>query len=768
MLLALALVAVATVPVWARPDEVPAFFLDPATGELGGHRAVVVYAVAYADGRLDHFHDPRGFEVHFVPLDALHTELVFPSGQWFRPPAQRRYRAWVEGNWQMSPYGNRLSYRGGPFEGRGMVGAFPIVPAGRVALPAEYTDPGLVLRLFRATAHREGDLAREELVRELATTELGEGLLMPVGPVIAGLWHRSTGRLRGLSRPFDAIARDTVEVSPRRPKEHAHLLVRLARPTGARMVEDYDVALTLSHAGVRRPPDVVAPAARSVLAAWYDLPPGPSTLRAGSDALALPPMALDLGAGTVEYVSADLAARPALDVQLDLPARLNDGSLVLAVKSLRNGTVVRRQPLSAGAGNQRFERLPLATLEVALETPLGTFARQVDLSAGQDDYVLLAPELILVSGTVYHGEEGHPASMRFETTGRAASEAEADKSGFYELLLMEPLRSVTIDLTGTERAPYFDFFPKAIAEDTVLDFHLPDAVVEVNVLDAITGDPIPGASIILRNTFVERGADNPPLSEDERRKREKAVNQQMLADESGAARLPPLREGRLEARATAEGYRAMLEPLELEIESEMSDQFVELLLEPFSDTARLRLSLPDGAPAAGAEVMMVDTLAGGRQLFASRADMQGILEIPGGSAAGILLSRHPSAGFAVRPWQPVEGEGEIALDLPPRAPQALRVRILDSAGRDPVAGAGLALWVDGWRLSGSVLAWLTGTRPTADQTGLWMASNLPRASLAILSWATAKREDAYAGRLDALATPVASPWPEQVDVYIVE
>lgn len=129
-----------------------------------------------------------------------------------------------------------------------------------------------------------------------------------------------------------------------------------------------------------------------------------------------------------------------------------------------------------------------------------------------------------------------------------------------------------------------------------------------------------------------------------------------------------------------------------------------------------------------------------------------------------MLARHPEAAFFVGEWQPHEGEDDVYGLLAPAAGLPLVLEVKDSSGERPVAHAEIALWVEGRRLSGSVLGWLIGARSLADRNGFWTAANLPAGTVAILAWDRQVRGEAAVGRLDSQAVAVGFPWPEPFEV----
>ncbi len=236
-----------------------------------------------------------------------------------------------------------------------------------------------------------------------------------------------------------------------------------------------------------------------------------------------------------------------------------------------------------------------------------------------------------------------------------------------------------------------------------LDFHLPAAQYSVRVIDAASGLGVAEATVVTRNIY-------PYGEEDEDSELTKAVNQQAETDDEGVALLSPLHQGQLEIRAFAEGYRELVRPVAAEVLDGETDQTFEVALEPLGETVTVRLRLPGGAPAAGADVLLLESLATGVSVFSGYASAGGEIQAPREPPFGVFLVRHPEAAFLVRRWQPQDGEYEIDWTLP-AAGRSLLVRVKDTWGEEVVPRAELTLWIDGWRLSGTTLTWLTGMHP---------------------------------------------------------
>ncbi len=702
-------------------------------------------------------------EVHLIRRDDPGVELVYPCCAVEAPAGA--YFWWLEEGWRMTPYSALV------FTSDTQPLPFPTTPlgdAGRVTLsPQEVVEPGIELRLLYAGRYFAGPFQRWEISRWKAVDDLGKGLLLPVGPAIGGLWDPQRQKYVALSRPFQVRGRTTTAVPLDRPQGVAHLIVQAHRRhvEPGEQDETRPEKMVLRRQGREMQPDLVVSTADRIYAVWYELAPGPAEVRGSSKEGFFEPHKVDLLAGQIEYVKGELKPRPDLEVQLKLPAELKEEKLTLEVRHLPSKEAVDHAALRPADYSHRFEAVPPALLEVELQTSFGPYSRQVDLSSGEDGFLLLEPDLLTLRGAVYHGDEGHPAKLTFNTVAPETKEVRTDEQGAYKVVLLDPVRSVSIELDEVETAPYVDFFSPAVAESKELDFHIPDADIQVKVLDSATRKGVPGAFVAIRNVYLQE--DDAGEGSTELKKKERVVSQSAETDKMGTARLAFLRKGSLEIRASAEGYSPLRQPVQAQVVDEQSDQSYEVLLQPVGETVALRLRLPNGAPASGAEVMLVDSLESGQGLFSERADREGVIKTPR-KQAGILLVKHPAAAFLVREWRPQEDEDEMAWDLPPAADRPLTVHVKDAAGKSAAARAEMVLWLDGRRLSGGVLAWLAGTRPMADSNGYWTGTNLPRKPVALLAWGLQARQDARSGSLDSQAVRIEFPWPDPVEVRAFE
>jgi hypothetical protein len=522
--------------------------------------------------------------------------------------------------------------------------------------------------------------------------------------------------------------------------------------------------LTLRHDYEVHRPDFTVVTFWGVYGFWYGLAPGRAVLEAGNERLHMQPESLQLGGGEIGWFEGTAGTRPSLEVGLVLPLLLREEPLSLEVRTLPDGDLLAEAPLPRRAGRHRFDGLVPELLEVVLDTHVGSFRRRVDLTHEQVGFVTLEPEVIELFGTVYRGGEPHPATVELRTAGGETVEAVSDAEGGYRAISLDPVHWVTVRLEGVDQEPWSDVFMPAIEHSRELDFEISDAEVTVRVLDAVTRQGIAGAFVAVRNVYLP-AAEGGGVGD--RAEREKVIAESHPTGEDGLAHLPPPRPGRLELHAEADYYRPMVQPLVLDVEDPPRDREVELLLEPFGKRVPVHLRLPDGSPAAGAEVLRVGSLSAGSPLFSGRADSSGVVEVPIAPAQGLLLLKHHAAAFGIVEWESWSREPEVTWTFPSLAPRPLSLRVLEPSGAQPARGVFLSLWVQGRKLSGRYLYWLLDAPLRPDPSGFWVCRRLPGVAVRVLAWYGDAHAQEAAGALDALATDILHPWPERVEVRAV-
>lgn len=242
---------------------------------------------------------PWGFKVHLTPLNDPAADTQFGCGSWFQPEAGS-YRLWVEGPGLISPFSSVLSFAEMPFKGRGVVVPERVVAAGRAVLPANTPLlEGVELRLLHLDPRAADGSIRWELSRRAPLTEVGAGLQMPTGSIVAGLWDLRKGEYVRISRPF-TIVREQDSVIPFEPEGGATLVVQVQRHSLFGAAGEDDLVLELRIGAQRLAPAVTVPAANVAYGIWYQLPAGRAELSGRSATSELDPIVIHLEKGRIE------------------------------------------------------------------------------------------------------------------------------------------------------------------------------------------------------------------------------------------------------------------------------------------------------------------------------------------------------------------------------------------------------------------------------------------------------------------------------------
>ncbi len=703
--------------------------------------------------------DPARFQVRLQAEGEPSSEKILPCGQMVTLD-RRPYVYWLEGPAAISPYPATLRPADGtPSSVASEHVMVPVVPAGRVRLAAGAAVPGAVLQLLATTSHRLGETAQAALFREVSGEQLKTGVLMPAGTVVAALRDPRSRETLALSRPLPVQPGQPLELNlVRPPAGTTDLSIILERPLPLATFADDDLALRLTLEGEATPrfPDLVVPERDRIRAIWYELQGRRGTLGITSREVFLPATDLVLRPGKVETLAGNLRLLPALEVQLDLPDVLRREPLVLEVLDLPSRDSLRRLELARETVGQSLPRLPPRPLEILLRAGVWLWRERVDLSDGNPQTLTFAPQPIVLSGTVFRGDQGHPARLAFiaDLSAEKRVLATADAAGKYEVVLFrEGTYVVEIRWPEMTGPPHLDFFDVE-GSTPERDFHLAAALHLVRVEDARDGRPIAGAEVAVGNEEPEG----------------KSTSQRAETGEDGLSELPPLRPGKLTLQARAKGYQpspVLEEPI---AEGATRREFV-LRLQPESPTLRWRIRMLGGKPAAGAELRLLTSLdAAGQELWQGHSDARGNVEFPQPKTAAWLLVRHAQAASQLRllvpPETPLAAERELL--LAPASPAPLRLSIRNR-WQEPASWAELAVWIEGVRVAGGVLSWLTwGQLAGANREGFWQGQNLPRTPLHVLAWSRSQREAAQAGNLDSLAVTVPYPWPDPVVLEAIE
>lgn len=740
----------ASSPPLMRDGEVTE--IDPSKGEVDGRIALSFWP--FVDSETERPVDPTGFEVHLTTEESQEEELVYACGTWFVPPPAK-YKLWLEGPGWMSPYSSILRFRGGPFEGRGGVSKNLVVPAGRVALGVEVgRDERHSLRLLHLESHVAGGTLKREMSRRVVGDKMVDGVYLPEGMAIGALYDHRADEYVALTRPFEVARGETTILQPRRPAgTAADLLVVLERPDLVMDESEDDVELTaIGSAEEVHTPNVVVRTVDRIYAVWYDLSERFVTLEANSRSVYFVPTDVVLRPGKVESHRDRLRQLPNVDVDLVLPPDQRQERLTLSTFRKSNWEKVTEVELEAETTHHRLEGLPTERLWLSLRRSPWVFYEEVDLSDGEDGRVVFRPEPIEVSGTVYHGDRGHPARIRFRTDPRDPRdelEVETDDEGRYQASLFRiGYYVIFVELEGSGQPPFREYTPEPIRQDRILDFHVPANAFRVRVVDKESGAGIAGARVIADNDFEDnRGASH-----------------ENVTDANGIAPLEPLRPGTVSVTAEASGYHASRDVIEAVVEGEI-DREILVPLEPIEGGKRvLRLLLPDGHAAGDAELRLHNALDEHWPLWEGRTDQDGAVEVPASLGGQFLLARHPEAGSALRLWPPTGADGNgLAWQLPASA-GPLDVRVSRTSG-EPASTARIGIWIDSQRLSGNVLAWFAGALAGGTNAqGSWRAERLPAEPLRIMSWLPDADSRVRSGAMDSLAEELHRPWSDPIEL----
>lgn len=259
--------------------------------------------------------NPSGFQVHLTNADQPDADLVFPAGRLFDPPSGR-HRIWIEGDWSITPFGRLVVFgtkRRPP--GSTTVQTLPIVPAGRVSMAgATAIEADLQLRLLFAGVDPVAGLLRHELSRRVLVAKVGDGVLMPEGPVLAALWDQSENRYVSLSRPFTVRAERTISAPLRSPAPtRCDLVAYVDRPKATAPLAIRGLGLELTRGGKIHRPDVTVETAWGIYGFWYGLTPGTAVIGGGNQRLYLEPETLELVGGEIARFLGTASKRPFLD-----------------------------------------------------------------------------------------------------------------------------------------------------------------------------------------------------------------------------------------------------------------------------------------------------------------------------------------------------------------------------------------------------------------------------------------------------------------------
>ena len=692
--------------------------------------------------RFDRILDLPDCEVHLGPFEDLEHELIYPCAKWFNPPAGQ-YRIWIEAPDLISEGFGRLTWEDEPFAGQGLSMGMGLLPAGRVALGKSASIPqNASFRLVHLRASHKGKLRR--LFDRRSTVELArKGVPILVGPVLTGIFDRKTGDAIALARPVEVSPGKTIFVEPALPMKGSDVLAILTRPSDANP-DQADVALHLDIAGKRKVPDAIVAGTDRVIAVWYGLEGRTATLSADSKTLRLSPVALSLRPGSVTTHRGQLARLPSVGISIHGPEDvLRDTEMWAELRLSHASTPLQRIEVVPNR-DDRFDSVPAEQVDVVLVVGAWEFRRSLDLTSGRDDAIVFELAPLLISGTVFHGRDPAPAAEVAFQADRDWVRTTTDDAGRYETIVWHRDSYLAeVKVTPGADLPFVDG-PLDIGQSRTIDFHVPRTRFEVTVLDALSRQPVADARVTAASVFAkETGEHN--------------VVQTATTDHRGRAALPPMRAGTMVLRARADGYFDS-EPTRDVVERIDQEGSYEIALRPVVKSIRVVVEESDGRPAAGAQVWAVSSPSGHQPpLWRGNADDDGILEVPLDLRNAAFLLRAQRSACAVRRLR--DGEVSPVWVLRPAA-APLNIRISRKSR--------VAVWIDGERVSGVPLAFLSGSVEGTDQDGMWSTALLPPEPVRILAWRTIPDAAIESGAYDVVATTLHYPWPSLLELKPVD
>ncbi len=659
--------------------------------------------------------------------------------------------------------------------GRAWLETDTLISARSVDLTRKVADPRVVLPWSyagAATANLRSDgqeriewLAAEGAFRRYSRP--GEPVRLPEGAAIA--IARRRGEIFAVSRPM-AIRRGVTqeahweqpagraaettpqatgvpEASPTSAADRAGQVVALLTwPPNERDSAEHPATLTLVSETARLPPDVAFKTDELLLGIWDRATPGAQTLDVQSSVVHLPENQLQIRRGKLNVLEAELRSLPSLVVSAGGQADGEWPELTAVIRDAATGAALRETPLRLGE-QVVLEHLPPRLLQVILSVgDAWRFARPADLRLTEQATVDFALSPFHIAGELIEADRPVKGTVSFRSDERSFA-IDTDERGRFEFDAWSAGRYIY-----EARAAGHDGSVPAYSSTIVLSastpeitIRLPSERLRVRVTDADTDAPLEDAAVTLRNTW------NDP-TEGQRR-----FASRFAADAKGEVTLPPIHAGDADLLVQAPGYVPDEQKLAI---AAGTDRLLRVALRR-EDTSAVRIALPSGAPAIGAEAIAF--AQGAMTAWRGVTDDAGHLQVPNRFRGAFLVIRHREAASAAVLFDDVVlARGGVRL----RAPAAeLHVR----AEGEGTANPAVVIWLDGVRLDGPATAFAVwAPLPFVDHSGVWRARNLPVSDLRVLVTSPVNLQRLRTGSLDALFTVIGFPWTGVVPVRITE
>lgn len=610
--------------------------------------------------------------------------------------------------------------------------ALVLVPAGEVSLA--HQNPAKQVRVIHAGSTR--------FARDLVIGTSEQRIRMPAGAAVA-LYLDDSGEVIGTGRA--TLTKKPVVLVPEAPA------------SGADVVGLFTVVTPVENGSNRFVigPDhlaaLVIDRGNEIIALWRSLPSGPAEFTLRSRALQLAAVPLRLRERKVTTVRADLRPLPRLTVTVQVPEESRAEWLALeptiTLRRAADRKPVQQEPATS---SQEFPLLAVDVYDVVLHSKPWAFARRADLSSGDDASVSFELNPFTINGQVTIGNEPASASIKFGRGGMDHETVRNDANGYYSVTLWSGglyLIETTLD-EAVSQPPFSKLI--RLSSSRQLDIHVPRTNVVVSVTDAVTNKPVPNANVGVLNHWTDPQSGKAGASHS------------VTTDSSGHARLAPMNPGTAEIGATADGYFNS-DPTTIAVDENGAERIVEIQLRSANAGSALRVVLPNGAPAANAEILVVGDRAGLNTLWSGRTDERGQVRIPTALEQSLVLVRHPSAAGLARQFQNLPNQ---EYRLPPSSPQALIVNVERDGA--PATYGGITVWFDDLPLSWTALEFLVRGPAHISPKGSWTGRTLPAGPVRILASSGSVDAAIAAGAYDALATTIPEPRPAQVILRAVD
>lgn len=657
-------------------------------------------------------------EAFFAPASAPDAPIVAACGKRNAMPADR-YLVWLEQGLMISstPESRTLG-------DSDVAIVHSMTAAGAVSL-AETPAAGTVVRYIHLSS------ASHAFARTVSRNRAAAPALMPAGRIAGGVFDRKSGDAIALFRSFTLMP-STAKIL--HAEKEADVFVELAAPA-VRPTPLDTIALEVDHSLI--PPNDFVDGGEHVYAVWYDVHATAAKVIVPHGNFWVSGQEVALRSGRVTTIRGELLPKPSIDVAVhaggsDVPP------MFLEVQDSASSTPIRHIEIRNGE-TKRVDALDPKPWQLFLRIGSQKLRQSIDLSDGANQRVAFDVTPLEIHGTVRRGRTSVRAKIGFQDYD-GWIDVDTDDSGAYRATLWTPRDYLTRVLVADQTTPFVELV--SIADSGTYDFDLPGARYVVRVRDAASESPVKNAAVSFENVWKseQRGTQN--------------VFLHATTDENGETVLPPLRSGTVSVTAEAKGFERS-QPVSTAVESE-GERTIDIRLKPAGESVGVSLLFDDGSAAAGAEAMAV--MRDG-VLWRGTAAEDGKLEIPRSVVGSLIIARHPRAASVARLWA---GESAEWLMQPAAAPLAVHV------DTDLPRAVQLAAWIDGIRVTGVALGFITWSSPFTNRDGSWIARNLPRQSLRLMAWRKTDSAAIVSGTYDALATSVRYPWSEVVTLRPID